>query len=132
MQDSYNSSYQFIALSSLSSSMISLTMSVGQLVKMVYIRLIFVDTKVRINGLSNVTTINNSFCMPYEKSMANSLSSSRTIPRRTERVRQKVKGKGSLYFYSAVECRHCQTRVQRSWSSSPTLGSSWRTGLPAC
>jgi len=40
--------------------------------KLVYIRLIFVVTKVKINGLTNVTTVKNNFYMSYVKSVANS------------------------------------------------------------
>ena len=52
------------------------------------LRLIFVTTKVRINGLTNVTTVNSSFFISYVKSMANSSSYCRTVLRRTERMKQ--------------------------------------------
>ena len=52
------------------------------------IRLIFVTSKVSINGIRNVTTVNNSFFVSYVKSMANSSSLCRTVPRHTQCVKQ--------------------------------------------
>jgi len=57
--------------------------------QLVYIRLIYVIIQVRINGFTNyVTTVNNGSFISFVKSMANSLSLSRTVPRCTERVKQ--------------------------------------------
>jgi len=46
----------------------------------------FVVVKVKINGLTNVATVDNGFFVSYVKSMMNSSSLDRTVPRHTEHV----------------------------------------------
>jgi len=60
----------------------------SELVKIGLVRLVLVTTKVRINGLTNITTVNSSFFISYVTSMANSSPSCRTVLRCTEHVKQ--------------------------------------------